>query len=165
MGAYCVCGYSAQGAPTLDAMAQQGLYNMPAVTGVPCNLSWLEYYNSRFLANPGLSVMTALSGIKNAGYNKIGLLTLTDDGNGATYLTQRTAFINYCIANCAANGVDDLMRLDLDGVINVSGVGLRDVTGGTAFVGSSDFDVDLIHQTTPGYTKIAGYLTPVLSDW
>lgn len=158
IGAYAVLGYSSQSAGTLGGMAVDGLYGLPALLGVPCNLSWLEYYNTRLDADPSIAVLSAISGIKAAGFNKIGLLTLTDSNptpsSRATYLTG-------VITNYAVNGINNLIRLDLDGVPAVSGVGQV----GTAFTGSTYFAADLIHNTTLGYTTIAGYLQPVLATW
>ena len=156
IGSYMNVGQTGRTTPELDAWAATALDPIPALAGIPANLSYLEYYNIRDVTgpSPGPLNLAFAAGRKAAGFNRIGLLTCLDSYN---HPTSRAQYLTDLIAGYAANGVSDLIRIDQNA--NVGVVGAATTTSGTTYF------ADGIHPTTAGQAEVQALYQPVVVAW
>lgn len=162
LGTWMNVGQSSQKTPNLDPWAASNIDGLPAMTGVPTHLWYLESYNIQTDADPGAGNLAYCANRKAAGFGKIALLTCYDDKahwSGSTATSgPRYTYLNELIAGYASHGVSDLIRVDQDANLGTIGSCPSASPYGSYFA-------DGIHLTTAGDAIVKGYYQPVVAAW
>lgn len=155
MGAWMNVGQSSAQTGPLDTWAATALDPIPTLTGVPCHLSYLEWYNIQANGSAAALNLTYCKNRKTAGFSKIGLLTCLDSKDRPA---GRAAYLSSILAGYAANGVSDIIRVDLNANVGVEGSCPTSSPWGNYFA-------DGVHPTTLGYEEMRAIYQPVVTAW
>lgn len=155
MGTWMNIGQSSAQTGALDTWSATAIDGIPALAGVPCNLSYLEWYNIRTNGGAASLNLNYCKNRKTAGFNKIGLLTCLDSSD---HPAGRAAYLSAIISGYAANGISDLIRIDQNANVGVDGSCPSSSPYGTYFA-------DGVHPTTAGYEEMRTVYQPVVATW
>jgi hypothetical protein len=134
-----------------------GLDPVVSLTGVRCNMTYMEYYNTKNDVNPNGQTQTLnfCAARKSAGWNKIGLLTAYDTFDNPP---GRAQYVADLVAGYAAHGVSDIIRIDQDATIGLDGT----CPAGTS---ASTYWHDGVHCNNVGDGVVQSYVQPIIAAW